>query len=735
MNRFAGPVVRRCVVGSLVALFALSATTGCVDRDPIKRTKFRVNGDRFEIDRGKGWEKFFPRGVNLSVGKPGTFPGELAATYDDYRRYFKDIQSMNADTVRIYTLHHPRFYKAFFDHNLENESSPLYLVQGIWLDELEHGDYMSESTPQIDEEIRYVVDAVHGNAVIKSRFGKAYGIFDTDVSPWLMAWLPGHEMDGTIVEKSHEKHAGFTEYNGRYVSKKNGLPIEAWVARGIDHTVTAEKDRYGHEHPVAWSNWPALDPIHHPTETPQFGQDRVNANLAKFELKGFSAGVYASYHVYPFNPEFIIYDPEYVKAKDRYGNTNSYLGYMQDLVKSHAGVPVFVTEYGVPSSFGVAHKNVNGWHHGGYTEAQQADANVKVYHALVDSGAAGAIIFEWMDEWFKRTWMTNPTMQPQSRGRLWFDVVSPEESFGIVSYYPVPGQSVRIDGDAADWSSKAFVAAQSPSSPIRKVRVSHDPAFLFIHIETSGLGDLLSSKQVVMIGLDTVDGTTGDRKWPRNAKSGGSPMLNAADRGMESVVVLDPAVGELRMLTQKSYDPTPKLNGLAKVGGRPKSATDGEFAIAKWIINNSAQYIAAGGLITPPTLYYEPGKLVQGDSKTLTTAHINSTTNSLELRIPWHALWVTDPSSRQVLFDTDESWNFEHRTTEGIAVMVGVFDKKGDDLQLIARAPAGTGGFGTEAKRYTWKTWDTLGSEGERKKPLFEALQKAFEDRLPEKKL
>ena len=721
----------------------LGCLAACADESPVDRADFRAFGSVFERDTGDGWRRFFAHGVNLSVGKPGTFPGELAATRDDYTRWLVEIAAMNANVVRLYTLHHPRFYEAFRDYNLDHPDRPVYLVQGIWLDELEHGDYMTDATAQAHEEIGLVVDAVYGCADIAHRFGKAYGRFSADVSPWLMAWLPGHEMDGSIVKLSQAKWASFTEYDGRYITRTGGQPIEAWVARNLDDLVTHETVGYGHQHPVGWSNWPALDPIHHPTETASFGQDLVDVNLAKFDRKpGFSAGLFASYHVYPFNPEFIIYDPQYVATKDRNGQLNSYQGYLLDLVKAHADVPVFVTEFGVPSSIGVAHMNDHGWHHGGYTEAQQAKANIAQYHAIVDAGAAGAVVFEWLDEWFKRTWMTNPTMLPKDRGPLWFDVLSPEESFGIKSFYPVPGRSIAVDGDLSDWPASAVVVWQGKSATntgafVRRLRVTSDPAFLFIALELNGMGDPLSTDKnsvtgPILIGLSTVDGDTGARRWPFGLydSSPNKPIELAADHGLESVIVLDPAKGDFRVLTQASYDPTPRLNGEGSAGGLPISELSGEFQIARWLINNDAQYIAAGSKVDVQRRYFEPGKLTVGDTKTLTTAHIMSSDGVIELRIPWQALWVTDPSSRQVLFDDTKTADFDTRTTAGVRVMACATTWTGE---VLRRGTASTPM--QDVPLYAWPTWDMPSAAGERQKPLYDALRSEWADALPEPKL
>ena len=51
-------------------------------------------GEKLELRRaqyfdGKGWQKFIVNGVDLAIAKPGYYPGDLAATRDDYDRWLR----------------------------------------------------------------------------------------------------------------------------------------------------------------------------------------------------------------------------------------------------------------------------------------------------------------------------------------------------------------------------------------------------------------------------------------------------------------------------------------------------------------------------------------------------------------------------------------------------------------------------------------------------------------------
>lgn len=755
-------LVRVALVLAFVALPACSS-----DDADVPRTEFRANGDHFEIDKGdgKGWRRYFPRGVDLAIAKPGFFPGELSATRADYMRWFDGISAANIDLLRVYTLHYPAFYEALRDYNLAHKDKPLYLLQGIWLDEIEHCDvsekhpsgvtihcdYITERTAQLEEETAYVVDAVHGDAAIAERLGKASGIYTADVSPWLMGLLPGHEMDGNAVRDGNLRWAPYTVYNGRYISMTEGSPTEGWVARGLDLVAARTIERWGRSYPVGWSNWPALDPIHHPTEPTTFLQDVVDCDFGKYETKGgFDRGVYVSYHIYPFNPEFIIHDPGYAATVDSKGKINSYLGYLLDLKAHHKNVPVLVSELGIPSSMGVAHVNHNAYDHGGYNEQEQAEILVDQIESCVAANMAGTVVFEWIDEWFKRTWTCTPTMLPAEHGPLWYDVISPEESFGLVSYWPVPGLSRDVDGLEKDWigASNTFEVASQAATPLAPAAdgkdaartltgtwLAHDPAFLYLKLALGDGGTNAKAmdgaaalgETVVLVGISTIDGATGDRKLAE------LPGLQTADDlGFELWLTLDKAAGKHELRVDNLYDPTPRLNGTKKAGGTPQVNDDGLFVLASHIVNNNAQYIAEAKSVIPEKHYYEAGILRYGDATKDTLSHVFAGPDGVvEARLPWHALWITDPAGRNVLYDDEATAGFDAKPTGGVRILV-LTAKRGADgkLSVVDALPRAAWHPGTplqakELPLFTWPTWTSVSSK-ERFKPAYTALQKLY---------
>ena len=101
------------------------------------RGDYAIKNEQFAIWNGTGYIPVFIKGINLGVSVPGTQPGQLAATSEDYRRWFHLIREAGYNTIHVYTLHYPRFYEELRQFNLEYPQSPLLVMHGVWLEENE----------------------------------------------------------------------------------------------------------------------------------------------------------------------------------------------------------------------------------------------------------------------------------------------------------------------------------------------------------------------------------------------------------------------------------------------------------------------------------------------------------------------------------------------------------------------------------------------------------------------
>ena len=129
----------------------------------------RIKDNSFQILIDGEWKPITIKGVNIGMGKPGVFPGEAAITEEEYYRWFEYIGDMNANVIRIYTLHAPGFYNALLRYN-ETHDEKLYVIHGVWMNEemllSAYDAFEEDNVDDFQQEMKRTVDAIHGLSLI-----------------------------------------------------------------------------------------------------------------------------------------------------------------------------------------------------------------------------------------------------------------------------------------------------------------------------------------------------------------------------------------------------------------------------------------------------------------------------------------------------------------------------------------------------------------------------------------
>ena len=458
----------------------------------------RINGQAFEVLQDGKWQSIIFKCVNIGMGKPGYFPGEAAITEEEYYRWFTQIGEMNANTIRVYTLNPPGFYKALARYNREAKT-PLYVLHGIWAEEegLEKtlDAFNKETVGKFHHEMHLIVDAIHGNANIEAVAGHASGLYDADVSEYVIGWIIGIEWYPEMVLNTNNTYAQLGQYKGKYFETTNAAPFEYWLAEQMDYLLQYEKTNYNWMRPISFTNWPTTDMLAHPSE-PNEKEDLVGINPNTIYPIGEAenTGYFASYHVYPYYPDFMNYDERYLAYVDHRGNTNSYAGYLAELRQAHR-MPVLIAEFGIPASRGLTHKNPYGWNQGFVTEQQQGEILQHLYEDIMAEDYLGGFVFTWQDEWFKRTWNTMDYDNPERRP-YWSNAQTNEQQFGLLSF---DRHKIQIDGNIEEWQAPALYKSKTTSQP--SMKLDTDERYLYIQLKGQAF-----KQSTVQIVLDTIQG-------------------------------------------------------------------------------------------------------------------------------------------------------------------------------------------------------------------------------------
>jgi len=680
----------------------------------------RVTGRKIEVATADGgWRPFFIKGINLGAALPGKYPSQFPdkATYAGW---IGEMAELGVNAIRVYTIHPPGFYEALAEHNAK-AAKPIWLIHGVWTELPPEDDFRNEGWwSQWRVEMRKVVDLLHGRIDIEAEPGHASGAYRADVSKWTLAIILGREWEPYSAEAYNALHPGLSDYRGRFLAVKQGNATEVFMTIAMDYFLDYEFDTYHAQRPLAYTNWPTLDPLTHPTESTkdeelewrrklglplgksqirEYDNDALGLDMEKMDvLPPCKAGVFASYHAYPYYPDFINLDPDYGKGRDGEGPDN-YFAYLQDLVRHHRKYPVVISEFGVPSSRLVAHWQAQGMTHGGQNEREQGEQDARLFRNIHDSGCAGGMLFAWIDEWFKKNWLVIEYEVPLDRKPLWYNVQDAEENYGLIGYRPgSPGPAISIDGKADDWGA----VPDYLSGPDLKLKVLADEGWLHLGLFFKGpVPDW--AREGFAVGIDTHDAKLGDHLLPWGLDLHSQAGLECLVRfqGSQSALYVD---APYDLFTHRLDRPIRSVDNEAGAFLMPRTESN-RFRIGRDGTRFPGHQQEIGWLRrgtqdrTNPA-FDSRSEWLEGDA--------GGGWSFLEARLPWGLLNVTDPSSRRVIRDTvppgDEVGTV---VTEGFRLCLVRFKAESQGrLVPVSSLPEAQAGSLPMPPLFTWPTWE-----------------------------
>lgn len=608
--------------------------------------RFKAEGDYFYIYESGDWKQMFMRGVNIGATEPGLFPGDLTISYDTYYRWFGYISEMNCNCIRIYTLMPPQFYQALGDFN-KKAKNKLYLYQGIWVNE-EDIERLSDTYAENEKILNdfatdavNLVNVIHGKAKIAETAGEAYGTYNTDVSPWIVGWIIGIEWDPNFVINTNNQHPDKKDYDGEYLYTQTASPFEAFLCRVGDALIKHEAETYKFQVPLAFSNWITTDPLTHPNE-PHFDEDKATVNTENVKCRNFGPGMFASYHIYPYYPDSLNYQEDYLEYTDDSGKVNTYEAYLEDLKLAHT-MHIIVAEFGIPTSRGMGHESVMGYNQGMVDETAQGAMLIDMLGSIENAKYAGGIVFTWQDEWFKRTW-NNVMFDIADRRPYWSNIQTTEQCFGLLAFDPgKESMAAYVDGDVSEWKNTQPTITTGQG----KLYIKSDERYLYIMLDA---GNYDFEKDTLLIPINTIADQGNLKAAQYNAEFDTAAdfliYINGKDNSHIYVDRYYDAFNYYFLESKKLSDIKAEENAGVK--------NSGMFDIMRLCYGYNLTVKGTNQVV--PDKAYETGKLRYGNGnpkaqeyKSLSDFYFKN--GKLEIRIPWQLLNVMDPSGKQQISD------------------------------------------------------------------------------------
>ena len=682
-----------------VACYRLGFYIDLHPQEPVT-TFTTADEEQIYLDQGEGKEPFTIRGVNLGAGIPGEWATDYAIDKETYLRWFKMIQDMGANTIRVYTILNDDFYNAFYEYNKDNEN-PLWLIHGVWVNDYvqnSHRDaFDSDFQETFIQDCRTVVDLLHGNKKISLGRGNGSGSYLKDVSPWVVGYILGVEWEDVTVTYTNHKHEGMEPYQGTYLSaSEEASPFESMLAETGDKMIAYESAKYKEQRLVAFSNWPTTDPFQYPEELTAFflkcGYVDVNHIIAE---DAFLSGQFASYHVYPYYPDYLSYllDEEGAENEelitkdalkytdleegrpyqevlggspeealyDEEGQINTYLAYLKMLTRHH-NMPVVISEFGVSTGRGMAQiDRYTGRNQGHMSESEQGEALADCWEDIMEAGCAGGCVFTWQDEWFKRTWNTMHAVD-LTKTPYWSDYQTNEQYFGLLSFDPGEEESVcYVDGDKSEWKEEDLVLENDGL----RLSMKYDEKFLYFLIEKENFDP---EEDVIYIPIDTTQksGSTYCREEDVSFTRA-ADFLMILDGKENSRVLVQERYEVLRaMYYQDTHKEDPYLN--------PPDKDSPVFRPIELILQ--LEKMSYGRDKTAKAETYETGVLKYGnanpeDADFDSLADFIYKGDVIEVKLPWQLLNFSNPSEMKIHDDYYENYGVEYLDIEEMYVGAG----------------------------------------------------------------
>ena len=647
----------------------------------------QVQGDRIYQLTDEEKQKFEIKGVNLGSGKPGEWSTDFAIDKDTYLRWFGDMQEMGANTVRVYTIQADDFYEAFYEYNRDREE-PLYLLQGVWVNDYvqnSHRDaYDDDFLGTFLDDCRTVVDVIHGNKKLSlGRVASAgSGTYRRDISQWVIGYILGVEWEDVTVAYTDEKYAGvegYTSYQGEYLcSAGDASPFEVMLTRVGDQIIEYESKRYKQQRLIAFSNWPTTDPFIYPRRVTNYFMKCACVDVEHIKsTESFLAGQFASYHVYPYYPDYLSYVDDwsvYGLDGSAYGlgngKHNTYRAYLRMLTDHHT-MPVVISEFGVSTGRGMAQRDQNtGRNQGNMSEQEQGQALVDCWEDIQAVGCAGGCVFSWQDEWFKRTWNTMYAVDLK-RTPYWSDYQTNEQYFGLLSFDPGEETSVcYVDGDLSEWSEEDIVTQQDGMS----VSMKYDEKFVYFLVYKENLD---FGRETLYLPIDT------------SRKTGSSYCKNYEllfDRAADFLLVLN-GRGNSRLQIQERYESlrstySQNVSDFDTYVQENQPEVDSPlFVNIDMILQTATPLIYGDNTATAET--YETGLLTYGNANPASPA-FNSLADFIrrgdyiEVKLPWQLLNFADPSRMEIHDDYyDGNYGVAYQSIDQLYVGIGTAETAG----------------------------------------------------------
>jgi len=625
----------------------------------------RIDNNQLQYYDGSEWKDFAIKGFNINAVMPGDQPYEYTRDISIYRYFLTSVSDMGGNCIRAYDLMPPEFYRALYEFNLQNPNKTICFYQSILPpDNITAGEYLSSSAMDaILENMRYTVDAVHGNATVPKIGSREGGTYINNVSPYLLGYIVEIDTDQEIIEKINTTYPAFT-YSGDFVSGgAQSVPAEHLMAQLCDELFSYQSSKYSQLIPVGVLGNQELIPN---SPWTQYSNGTV-FDVSRLKVSDKVAdNFFLSYSLQPSDRILLDNASSYTQYTDDTG-IFAYGGYIAAFKALQSSYPVLIDRVGLSTNANTYEQEsaVNG-----LSEQDQGTGLVRILTAIDAQGYMGGLISDLNDDWSACSEELEEYIIPLKNNALWHNTLDATQNTGILAVEPKAVTDIGMSLKDTERMTEANLQA--------------DEEYFYMTIMLSQETDY--TKEKLIIGLDTYHRSYGEYLY--------DPDLFATGlSGMEYVIKFDSKENAAIYVVpdynrnEGKYCPTESYTGKYDLVAQ---LTYGTFESST---NN----------------FYQTGS----------TLHVRIPWSMLNFTDPSEKLVISDTRTDEAI--AKDAYGLQTQSTSGILFSLIIADKETKDTLYAFPLNKQANGY----KTFTWDSWDTPAYTF-RNKESFDILSRYF---------
>lgn len=459
-------------------------------RDTVTETtqaSFRIKDKQIEILQGTEWKPFSIRGFNINAIMPGSQPFDYTRDISVYNELFTTLSEIGGNTIRAYDLMPPEFYRALYENNINKPDNKIYFFQSITPPgTIAKGELLgTAATNEIQKNIEYTVDAVHGKATIPQTGQRKGGEYYNDVSPYLIAYLVEMDESLTTINMINANNPSFS-YKGTYFNSATS-PAEALIAKMCDQVLIYESEKFKYISPIgALGNIALIEnaPWKADAAGLVFDIQRIESTAAANEQ------LFCAYTAQPSDKALIENITVFNEYKDEKGSL-AYGGYLQAIKKASNKYPILIDQFGLSTNTNAFDKENS---LSGLSEYDQGENLVRMMRAITQERFLGGLASDLNDNWNSLSPEFEPYIIPKKNNPLWQNALDPAQNKGIIAVEPITSDTVGMS--LQDFGRMTQMIASTSES------------YLYLTILLRDVIDF--DKEKLMIGFDTYQRNSGE---------------------------------------------------------------------------------------------------------------------------------------------------------------------------------------------------------------------------------